>query len=282
MKTAYTYTTLRYVHDTATGEFANVGVALYAPDAKFLSARFRTTYGRLSKMFPGLDGEVFKSLMRHLENRFEEIGAAIRDELPLNGHPKSAIEIAVSVLPRDDSSLQWTEVGSGITDNPSTTLETIYERMVDRYEQAPNEAKRNDEAVWRKYKHDLEQCHVIKYFSAKIIAAKDDEFEFQHSWKNQQWHCVEPVSFDLLLPDSIREKAHRWLGQISSLRDSTERFKIYMLLGEPQDSKLKSAFIKAQNILNKIPGEKEFVHESESAAFARHFAAQIKKHEGKV
>ena len=55
-----------------------------------------------------------------------------------------------------------------------------------------------------------------------------------------------------------------------------------MLLGEPQDTKLKSAFIKAQNILNKIPGEKEFVRESESADFARHFASQIKKHEGKT
>jgi hypothetical protein len=38
MKTAYTYTILRYVHDTATGEFVNVSVALYAPDANFVSA----------------------------------------------------------------------------------------------------------------------------------------------------------------------------------------------------------------------------------------------------
>jgi Protein of unknown function (DUF3037) len=282
MKTAYTYTTLRYFHDTATGEFANVGVALYAPGAKFLSARFRTTYGRLTKIFPGMDGEVFKSLMRYLETRFEELGSAIRDELPLNGNPKTVMEIALAVLPRDDSSLQWTDVGSGITENPSATLETIYERMVERYEQMPNEARRNDETVWRKYKRDLEQYHVLKYLSQKVIAAKGDEFEFQHAWKNEQWHCVEPVSFDLVLADSIREKAHRWLGQITSLKDSSESFKVYLLLGEPQDAKLKAAFVKAQNILYKIPGDKEFVRESNSADFARHFAAQIKKHEGKV
>ncbi len=31
MKTAYTYTLLRYVHDFASGEFANVGVVVEAP-----------------------------------------------------------------------------------------------------------------------------------------------------------------------------------------------------------------------------------------------------------
>lgn len=282
MKTAYTYTTLRYVHDTATGEFANVGVALYAPGVKFLSARFRTTYGRLTKIFPGMDGEVFKSLMRYLETSFEELGAAIRDELPFNGRPKSVMEIAITVLPRDDSSLQWADAGSGITENPSATLEAIYDRMVERYDQVQNEARRNDETVWRKYKRDLEQFHVLKHLSPKVISAKGDEFEFQHAWKNQQWHCIEPVSFDLTLAESIREKAHRWLGQITSLKDSSEPFKVYLLLGEPQDSKLKAAFDKAQNILYKIPGEKEFVREAKSEEFARHLAAQIKKHEGKA
>ncbi len=65
MKTAYTYTVLRYVHDTATGEFVNTGVALYAPEARFAGALCRTTYGRLRKVFPGMDGESFKSLMRY-------------------------------------------------------------------------------------------------------------------------------------------------------------------------------------------------------------------------
>jgi hypothetical protein len=33
MKTTYSFTILRYVHDIATGEFVNMGVALYAPEA---------------------------------------------------------------------------------------------------------------------------------------------------------------------------------------------------------------------------------------------------------
>ena len=38
MKTPYTFSTLRYVHDVVSGEFVNVGVALYAPDTRFADA----------------------------------------------------------------------------------------------------------------------------------------------------------------------------------------------------------------------------------------------------
>ncbi|MEI8340447.1 MAG: DUF3037 domain-containing protein [Verrucomicrobiota bacterium] len=281
MKTAYTYTVLRYVHDTATGEFVNVGVALYAPDANFVSALCRTTYGRLTKVFPGMDGEVFKSLMRYIQSSFEGIGYRTAAELPLGGKAKNVMEIAVTVLPRDDSSLQWSEMGSGLTENPSATLEKIYNRVVQSYDQGQRATGRSEEEVWRKYRRDLEEKHVLSRLVPKTIVSqsKDDEIEFQHAWQNQQWHCIEPVSFDLMEADSIKDKAHRWLGQIASVRDSTEPFKLYMLLGEPQLERLKPAFIKAQNILNKIPGEKEFIRESDSAKFADEVAGQIKKHD---
>jgi len=42
-KTAYTYTVLRYVHDIATGEFLNVGVALLATERHYVNALCRTT-----------------------------------------------------------------------------------------------------------------------------------------------------------------------------------------------------------------------------------------------
>jgi hypothetical protein len=48
--------------------------------------------------------------------------------------------LAHSVLPPDDSSLQWSEPGSGITEDPSATLESIYARMVTRYDKSPHPA----------------------------------------------------------------------------------------------------------------------------------------------
>jgi hypothetical protein len=68
------------------------------------------------------------------------------------------------------------------------------------------------------------------------------------------------------------------VGRATSLLDSNEKFVIHMLLGEPQDGQLQTAFIKAQNILNKMPGNKEFIRESEAEHFAAELAREIKNY----
>src|SRR5689334_7262981 len=102
MKTPFTYSVLRYVHDTTTGEFVNVGVVVYSREARYASALCRTTYARLSKTFPGMDGDAFKGMMRFLQSRFEELGGTLKSELPLEGLPSSVMELAHAVLPPDD------------------------------------------------------------------------------------------------------------------------------------------------------------------------------------
>ena len=99
MKLTYTYSVLRYTHDITTGEFVNVGVALYSSEARYASALCRSTFGRLSKTFPGMDADAFKSLMRFVQSRIEEIGDGLKQELPLNGRPASVTELSRAVLP---------------------------------------------------------------------------------------------------------------------------------------------------------------------------------------
>jgi hypothetical protein len=279
MKTPYTYSVLRYMHDTTTGEFVNVGVVIYSPEGRYASALCRSTYGRLSKTFPGMDGDAFKSLMRFVQSRIEEIGDGLKSDLPLDGAPKSAMDVVLSVLPPDDGSLQWSPMGSGLTDNLPQTLESLFARLVERYDERPQQERRSDDEVWRKYRRSLEDRHVLKHLQPKKFTVQDDEVEFQHAWKNGIWHCLEPVSFDLSSADSIREKAHRWLGQIMSVKDSKDRFKVYLLLGEPQQEALKPAFAKAVSILKKLPGESEVIREDRAAEFSERFAREIATHE---
>lgn len=278
MKTSYSFVTLRYIHDVMSGEFINVGVALYAPDTKYLNGLFNTRYGRISRMFGELDGDYFRGLMRYIEARFDELGSKLRTELPLFQPPSDISQIAKGILPPDDSSLQWSEAGGGLTENPEKTLEEIYVRIVERYEGVTQRSSRDDEDVWRVFKKELEIKRVLSHLQPKRIIAKDYDYEFEHAWKNQAWHMYEPVSFDLLETDSILDKANRWLGRVVTLRDSPENFKLHLLLGRPSLEKLRPAFIKAENILNKMPGEKEFIREDEAKKFSETLAAEIVAH----
>lgn len=274
----YTYTVLRYVHDIATGEFVNVGVALHAPQARYASAQCRTTYGRLNKVFPGMNGEHFRSLMRHIQARFEELGEQLTNELALS-EPRNVMEIASSILPRDDSSLQWSTIGSGVTSNPSETLDKLYERMVMHYDDHLHHRRhRNDQDVWRNFKHSLEARRLLHHFKPKRISVKDDEIEFKYAWKNGIWHCLEPLSFDLSEADNIRDKAHQWLGQITSVQNASEQFKLYLLIGKPQEDQLSQAFDSALSILNKIAVDKQIFLEQDAEKLTDLIVQEIASH----
>jgi len=281
MKTTYSFVVLRYAHDVVSGEFVNVGVALYAPEVKYIDCLCNTRYGRLTRMFITVDGDYFRGLVKYIEARFEEMGDKLRSELPLHGTPKNIAEIAKSILPPDDSSLQWSEAGGGITDDPAKTLEELYVRFVERYEERQQRPRREDGDVWRVFKRELETRHVLSHLKTKRIVAQNYEYEFQHAWKNQKWHLYEPVSFDLIEPDSLLDKANRWLGRAMTLNDSSEPFKLHLLLGEPALDSLRSAYTKAENILNKIPVEKEFVRERDAQEFSETLASEIAVHDDK-
>jgi len=208
------------------------------------------------------------------------LGDKLKSELPLDEKPSCALDLAHAILPADDSSLQWSPLGSGLTENPSETLESLFDRFVTRYDERPEVETRSDEDVWRKYKKSLEVRHVLKHLQPKKVVVQDDEVEFQYAWKNGLWHCLEPLSFDLSSPDSIKRKAHEWLGQIQSVKDASERFKLYLLLGEPQQESLKPAFENAVSILGKVPVEKQIVREENAASFSEQFAQEIETVEG--
>lgn len=280
MKTAYTYTILRYIHDTSTGEFVNVGVALFAPRLGFASALCRDTYGRVTRMFPGANGEAFKSVSRHVENRFADLGARLAAEgLKIEPRPETALDIAHLVLPPDESSFQWSELRSGITGEPSAALESLFERLVMRYEQKPTSEGRKDEDVWRSFKKNLEIRHVLCRFRPKTIVGRDDEMEFKHAYLNERWHCLEPVSFDQTTADGIRDKARRLVGQMVGLQDADEEFKLYLLVGPPQDESLRPVYEKAVAMLHRIPADKEIVREQEADSFSSKLADFVSAHE---
>jgi hypothetical protein len=274
MKEKYSYSVLRYIHDPITEEFVNVGVALYSGDAKFLKALCTHNYGRITRMFTRIEGDRYRQLINYIESKVNAIGNDLPSKLPFE--PGLAIEaLLAKILPRDDSSIQFSPAGVGLSTDLERTLGELYERYVEQYSRAGDSDRRTDEEVWKVFRQPLERRDIASKLIPKKIVAPDYEYEFQHSWKNRSWHVCEPVSFDLIEASSMLEKANRWVGRATILSESKEEFKIHVLLGEPQDKKLRGTFIKAQNILHKMPAKKEFVSEGDAEQFADHLKSEM-------
>lgn len=275
MKIPYSFSVLRYIHDIVTGEFINVGVVLYVPKARFLSAICTSRYSRLSKMFSNVNGDHFRQVSRYIQARLEEEGERLVSVLPFDKLPVSVREFSARALPVDDSSLQFSPEGYGLTENPQETLEQIYTRYVEKYYEKAERLSRSDEDVWKIYKKPLEERRILANLTPHQIIGNNYYYEFKYCWKNEKWHIHEPVSFDLIEPVYITDKANGWLGRIISLHDGGEPFKLNILLGSPKDDQLKSAFVRAQNIMHRMPCEHEFIREDEAEDFAESLKKEI-------
>lgn len=264
----YTYAILRYRHDPVADERVNVGVVLFSPARNFIAARINSGYGRLKKLFPDLIGSALKKDLNRIRREFDKLEKSSVDGLFSN--LKDARKIALEVVGADDSSLVWSDVGAGVSDDPAKVIESLYHRFVIQYDDASPHRKQ-DADVWRPFRDLLLERKIDQIFEKKTIRSKHNEVEFEHAWKNGVWHCIQPLSFDLTSEEGIQEKAARWVGNLVGLSKGEEKFKPYFLVGEPAKLELEMAYKKALDFLADAPGEPMVILDTDVVDFANEF-----------
>ena len=69
----YSFCFLRYVHEPHSGEFADVGVLLWAPGSRFLGFKASQKFRRLSHFFHGFQPRDYRNLIARIETQFEKL-----------------------------------------------------------------------------------------------------------------------------------------------------------------------------------------------------------------
>jgi hypothetical protein len=272
----YTYTVLRYVHDVVTAEFVNVGVILHVPSTGLVDARVRSSMGRLRGVFPDLDREAFTRTMHAVARSIGRLAETKRNDLFAS--ESDAAGLAGRALPRDDSSLQWSPVGAGLTNDPAKTLDRLFQRFVSRYD-TRSAHRRTDDDVWRSVRQKLDERNLASLLQEKTIRGDVDEIVFRHAWKNGVWHVYEPLSFDLAEAEGIKTKAREWLGHLSAVADgTTERFKPHFIVGAPSRPELRNAYSSALAILQKAPVGPEIFEESQVDDLVAQIENEVRAH----
>lgn len=277
---AYTYVLLRYRHDPLAGEFANVGVLVHEAASGFLDARVRTTLGpRLSKMFPTLDGESFKSALQAILRAVRKLSE--KEGKDMFASLSDAAGFARRAMPHDETSFVWSQLGSGVTDDPQKALDKLYARFVTQYDGRPK-TSRDDAAIWRPVRDMLVARNLADRLQPKVIRSDVDQVEFEHAWKNGAWHCYQPLSFDLSSSDNIRDKAARWAGHMWALDRADEPFKPHFVVGAPSNPQLQSAYEKALKLLALSPGEPEVIEEAAAKDLVDKIEDELRAHDSIV
>ncbi|QOD84837.1 DUF3037 domain-containing protein [Chromobacterium haemolyticum] len=282
-RTQYSYSVLRYVHDIKTGEFVNVGVVVYAPEDRFIKALFRSSFSRVTGLFPSVYASNLRKLVSQVKYRFDEISDQTGCGLAFSQQEKLE-EILRQVVIDDDSSLKWSDISYGISSNIESMPFNLFNSLVVKYDTKTHHQGKSDDDIWRCIKRDLKSRKIEDYFREKTVKSHgdDDGLLFKHAWKNGKWHFLEPISFDLSAKESIRDKAYKHFGQYVSVADAKEKFKIYLLVGKPSNDQLNEAFDSAVSLLKKLPIENEVIFDDQFGKLAQVLADQVKSHESEL
>jgi len=276
-KDPYSYVVLRYVHDVLTGEFVNVGLVMAVPGQAMLLTRSRKTFGRIKNVFPDLDSDAYKAAIAAVERSFRDIKRNTSNE-DLLQRDRTAYDFARIAVPLDDSALQWSPVGSGLTADPRATFEQLYRRLITRYDRS-SIRHRTDDDVWRLVATQLKENEVPVDLQPKRVEGRTDSVEFRHAWRNGKWHVYEPVSFDLADADNIKDKARRWLGHLTAVRDGVqEDLQVHFIVGRPQMNTLLPAYMKALDIIRHVPFDNQVFEDNEIDKVVSKIEDEVRQH----
>jgi hypothetical protein len=279
MSVSFTYRVVRYVHDPAAGETLNIGVILYAPDAGYLDARMDTRYERLSRTFARFEGEQYRTILRRFNLSVERFRERELQPLLFSAPAKTVSDLTRQIWPDEDLSFRMGPVLAGVTEYPEEELVAIFERMVLSQYLHDERQRRTDEEVWSLYKKPLAERAVVSVLKPKTIATADFHLTFEHAFKNERWHALQPLSLDYANSESIQRKAAQWLGNGTALMGQNELSTVYLLLGKPQLESHRPAYEKAKNLLHKMPLNHDIIEEDSAQDFASHIEKYIRVHE---
>jgi Protein of unknown function (DUF3037) len=276
-KQKYSYTALRYVHDVMTGEFVNVGVVLFVPSTAIVKVKTRSTIGRIKDIFPDLQRIAFINSMKTIERGIEKVRTECA-ETSLLSRDVDAGALARMALPADDSSLQWSPVGGGLTDDVDKTFERLFERLVARYD-THSTHRRTDDDVWKPVRAKIAERNINVELIKKIIVGTSDEIAFEHAWKNGKWHAYEPISLDMADAEGIKEKARKWRGHLDAVHDGvSEQVKLHLVIGAPTEPSLMPAYENAVKILGSSPFQPTIYSEDQIDKLVDQFEDEVRAH----
>lgn len=265
-KQIYSFTVLRYVHDVVAGEFLNVGIVMYVPAFGELRVRTHKSISRLSSTFSDIEAPAFRKAMKAIDRGIARLGEETSLLLSRDSQP-DARRHALRVLPEDDSSLQWSPSGGGLSKDLDATFDRLYKRFVTQHDSESTE-RLTDGALWGRVTTKLAERNLKIPFQQKVLRGEIDSIQFENAWRNSSWHVYQPLSLDLASADAVKQKARRWRGHLSAVYDGcNEDLHLHFLLGTPRHESLARAYEAAKRILQGSPFASQVMDETQTDDF---------------
>jgi hypothetical protein len=223
-----------------TGEFANVGIVLMAPEKGFFGFKLMgRRHARVTHFFEQLDAKIFRGTMAALRDELDRTSQLLRQD-GFAWHSKhNDIELAKRVFgeivrPRE-TVIKFSEPRAVLTDNVRGKLEELYGYYVER----DFVTREYQEAVLeRGMRRWLWQAQVGDRFS-KLDVGNDDyhvAFPFVSTDADFPLTAIKPLHLAQPQPSKILDHGGQWLFRVQTLkRKNLLPEKVLFAVGGPEE-----------------------------------------------
>lgn len=220
-KFACQYALLRFRPFVETGEFANVGIALIAPEARFFGFRILKRYARITQFFHQLDRQIYLDGRQLFKEEMDRFAIELR-RLALDGRKTQpdvvlARNLFAEVVRPREAMLQFADQRVVMAEDPKAKLLQLFDHYVER------------NFVTKEYQERLLENNVRKLlFNAQVGARYQREkvgtedfavnFPFVDMVEGKAERVIKPLY--LAQGDSTKILTHggQWVDKVRRLR----------------------------------------------------------------
>lgn len=248
-KVACQYAIVRFAPFVETGEFANVGILMMAPQDRFFGFKLETRrFGRITRFFEELDRKHYLKALRRVQAELERV----REVLKAHGFDRrrkfNDVEFAqrmfAEIIRPRESTVRFGEPRVVLTENPAQKLQELFGYYVER-----NFVTRQyREALLEKgVRRWLIDAHVADRFQPQTVGDETFHmnFPFVEQLEDTPIKIIKPLDLAQEEPRRIIERGGIWEIRLRELR-KRERLPeqvLFAVAGPERPSKArKSAF----------------------------------------
>lgn len=221
-KTPCLYSIVRFTPFVETGEFANVGIIMMAPEQRCFEFKLMVQrHARVTHFFEQLETRVFRATMRNLDEELNRVAGVLRrrgfdKRLKTNDIDFAKGLFAEIIRPRE-TVIKFSEPRAILADDMKETLAELYGYYVERT------------FVTREYQETVLERGMRRWlFQARIgdrfdrVALGDDEyhvtFPFVERRDDHAVKAIKPLHLGQDQPTKIIEHGWQWVLRVNQLR----------------------------------------------------------------
>ncbi|MFP3709840.1 DUF3037 domain-containing protein [Paraburkholderia sp. SIMBA_009] len=276
MKHACRYALVRFMPYPETGEFANVGVVVMSPTARFFGYKLLDRVGRITAFFDELDVTVYKRARDTFRNELFRIGQMIERAFigAVNGPSAEFVNFAFDELSRPREAIIYADTPRGaIVADPRIALEEYFDYYVGRSFATPVYQERMVEQRVRGILKavDLQKAYQTRVLGldiqARVPFVKVDETD-------RAVRLIKPLDLDRSDPTRLYDHGWEWLGKIKKLRRDKQLYGDALFVVRPPESRFDASAAVYADVKSELERADIQVAEETEVERIKRFAAE--------